>query len=214
MKNIHETEGQLEQSNKALKEAARRVQTTGTGEDHIQKIGTNRGVETMLRSSYRVQMDLTGLADNKANIMISINGIIISIIIASVAPKLDANPWLLIPTMIFLLGTLVSIVFAILAARPRVSSLPITLEDLKHSEGNILFFGNFANMSEADFVEGMLDLIQDKTVLYEAMIRNIHGLGTVLKKKFALLKVAYSTFMAALILGVFSYIFVFIWILS
>jgi hypothetical protein len=214
MKNIHETEGQLEQSNKALKEAVRRVQTTGTGEDHIQKIGTNRGVETMLRSSYRVQMDLTGLADNKANIMISINGIIISIIIASVAPKLDANPWLLIPTMIFLLGTLVSIVFAILAARPRVSAQPITLEDLKHSEGNILFFGNFANMSEADFVEGMLDLIQDKTVLYEAMIRNIHGLGTVLKKKFALLKVAYSTFMAALILGVFSYIFVFVWILS
>ena len=42
----------------------------------------------MFRSAYRVQMDLTGLADNKANMMISINGIIISIIIAAVAPKI------------------------------------------------------------------------------------------------------------------------------
>ena len=39
--------------------------------------GTNRGVETMFRSAYRVQMELTALADNKANMMISINGIII-----------------------------------------------------------------------------------------------------------------------------------------
>jgi hypothetical protein len=176
-------------------------------------LGTNRGVETLFRSAYRVQMDLTGLADNKANMMISINGLIISIIIAAVAPKLDANPWLLIPTTIFLLGTLVSIVYAIVAARPRVQSVPITLEDLENSGGNILFFGDFANLSQDDFTAGMIDLIQDKTVLYETMIRNLYGLGSVLKKKFALLKVAYTAFMIALILGVTSFIGVFVWIL-
>src|SRR5210317_1486674 len=127
-------------------------------------LGSTRGVETLFRSAYRVQMELTSLADNKANMMISINGIIISIIIASVAPKLDANPWLLIPSAIFLLGTLVSIVYAILAARPRVKSEPITLEDLEHSGGNILFFGDFANLSPNDFTAGMIELIQDKTV--------------------------------------------------
>jgi hypothetical protein len=177
-------------------------------------LGTNRGIETMFRSAYRVQMDLTGLADNKANMMISINGIIISIIIAAVAPKLDANPWLLIPSILFLLGTLVSIIYAILAARPRVSHKPITLADLRHSEGNILFFGNFANMKEHEFVEGMSALMQDKTVTYETMMRNIYGLGVVLNKKFALLQVAYTSFMIALILGVTSFIGVFIWILQ
>jgi hypothetical protein len=176
-------------------------------------LGSNRGVETLFRSAYRVQMDLTGLADNKANMMISINGLIISIIIAAVAPKLDANPWLLIPTTIFLLGTLVSIVYAIVAARPRVQSVPITLEDLENSGGNILFFGDFANLSQDDFTAGMIDLIQDKTVLYETMIRNLYGLGSVLKKKFALLKMAYTAFMIALILGVTSFIGVFVWIL-
>jgi hypothetical protein len=159
-------------------------------------------------------MDLTGLADNKANMMISINGIIISIIIAALAPKLDTNPWLLLPTTIFLVGTLVSMVYAVLAARPRVSTEPITLPDLEHSEGNILFFGDFANLREEHFLEGMLGLMGDRELLYETMIRNIYGLGKVLKTKFALLQVAYTAFMLALVLGVVSFILVFLWVLQ
>ena len=157
-KKLHEVEAQLELAVDSVK---------GKG------LGSNRGIETLFRSAYRVQMDLTGLADNKANMMISINGIIISIIIAAVAPKLDANPWLLIPSTVFLVGTLVSIVYAILAARPRVHSAPGTLEDLEHSGGNILFFGDFANLSQDDFTTGMIDMIQDKNIVYETMIRNI-----------------------------------------
>ena len=172
-----------------------------------------RAIETMFRSAYRVQMDLTGLADNKANMMISINGIIISIIIAAVAPKLDSNPWLLVPAAVFLCGTLVSIVYAILAARPRVSTAPITLQDLEHSEGNILFFGDFANLSKGDFLEGMRELIGNQEAVYDEMILNIYGLGSVLRKKFALLQVAYTAFMLALILGVSSFIGMFVWVM-
>jgi len=218
MTKISEAEAQLEKTGQALKAAVLEADSA-PAEDSAEKapkkksIGSSRGIETMLRSAYRVQMDLTGLADNKANMMISINGIIISVIIAAVAPKLDANPWLLVPTAIFLVGNLVSIVYAILAARPRVSSHPISLQDLRSSEGNILFFGNFANMREDEFVEGMIDIVEDKTVMYETMIRNIYGLGSVLRKKFALLQVAYSVFMFALITGVFSFLAVFVWIL-
>ncbi|MDZ4729410.1 MAG: DUF5706 domain-containing protein [Xanthomonadales bacterium] len=174
--------------------------------------GTSRGIETLFKSSYRVQMDLTSLADNKANMMISINGIIMSIILASVAPKLDSNPWLLLPTILLLVGSLISMIFAILAARPRVSHDPITLSDLKNSKGNILFFGNFANMAESDFVIGLEELMQDKPLIYDTMMRNIHSLGSVLNKKFALLQVAYTSFMIALSLGVASFLVVFIWL--
>ena len=176
--------------------------------------GTSRGIETMFRSAYRVQMELTSLADNKANMMISINGIIISIILAAVAPKLDSNPWLLLPTAVMLVGTMISIIYAILAARPRVNRNAITLEDLEHSKGNILFFGNFANLDKEQFTEGMLELIQDKRVLYETMIHNIHDIGMVLNRKFGLLKLAYTSFMVALISGVLSFMGVFIWILQ
>ena len=216
-KQLEDIDEKLEKTSRALHEAV--AQSTGKKDPSAddlppKKPGTARGIETMFRTAYRVQMDLTGLADNKANMMISINGIIISIIIASVAPKLDTNPWLLIPTTLFLLGNLVSIVYAIMAARPRVSSVPITLEDLQNSEGNILFFGDFANLRPDDFVKGMFGLLEEREVLYEAMIRNIYGLGTVLRKKFALLQIAYTAFMAALVLGVGSFIGVFIWILQ
>ena len=140
--------------------------------------------------------------------------IIISIIIASVAPKLDSNPWLLVPTTLLLLGTLVSIVYSIQAARPRVSPHPVSLDDLRHSEGNLLFFGNFAKLSEEDFMSGMTELIQERTLLYESMMRDIHGLGSVLFRKFTLLQVAYSAFMIALILGVTSFIGVFVWLIT
>jgi hypothetical protein len=211
---------QLQETTEALEQAVLRAAVEAdesAGDDKRQahkKTGSARGVETMFRTAYHVQMDLTGLADNKANMMISINGIIISIIIAAVAPKLDSNPWLLLPTMVFLLGTLVSIVYAILAARPRVSSVPITLRDLEHSQGNILFFGDFANLQEDDFVEGMLDLIDRRPLMYETMIRNIYGLGLVLRKKFALLQIAYTAFMLALVMGVLSFIAVFVWVLQ
>jgi len=229
MKDLDKSEEQLKKTTADLEKAVQQmdrpgqtdvIDTSGAGTEkaRVKKLdkalGTNRGIETMFRSAYRVQLALTGLADNKANMMISINGIIISIIIASVAPKLDSNPWLLIPTTLFLLGTLVSIIFAILAARPRVSSTYIDLQDLRHSEGNILFFGNFYKLQESEFLEGMTNLIRDKTVLYESMIRDIYGLGAVLHKKFSLLQVAYMSFMIALILGVTSFIGVFFWILQ
>ena len=106
------------------------------------------------------------------------------------------------------------LVFAILAARPRISTQPITLEDLANSQGNILFFGNFANLEKEQFTEGMLELMQDKQVLYETMIHNIHDIGMVLNRKFGLLKLAYTSFMFALILGVLSFMAVFVWILQ
>jgi len=216
---LKDMEKHLKKTSEALEEAVRdaAAETDESAKtenpDAQKKTGSARGIETMFRTSYNVQMDLTGLADNKANMMISINGIIISIIIASVAPKLDANPWLLLPTTVFLLGNLVSIVYAILAARPRVSSVPIRLKDLEHSRGNILFFGDFANLPEEDYVEGMFGLLDDRRVMYETMMRNIYGLGLVLRKKFALLQIAYSAFMVALVSGVLSFVAVFVWVL-
>lgn len=178
----------------------------------IKQPGSTRGIETLFKSSYRVQMELTALADNKANMMISINGIIMSIMLASVAPKLDSNPWLFLPTALLLLGSMVSMVFAILAARPRVVRHPISLTDLRNSKGNILFFGNFANMHPDDFVRGLEEMMHDLPLIYDTMIRNIHGLGSVLNKKFALLQVAYTSFMIALSLGVASFLAVFAWL--
>ena len=175
-------------------------------------LGSSRGIETMFRTSYRTNMDLSGLADAKANIMISINGIIISIILASISPKIDANPWLLIPTSVLLLTCLGSMALAVLAARPRFTSQVISLDDVQKNKKNLLFFGNFVSMSEDDFVLGMTELVQNTDNLYINMIRDIYGLGTVLMKKFSLLRKSYNIFMFGLIAGVLLFIGVYAWV--
>ncbi len=172
-------------------------------------LGTSRGIETMFRTSYRVHMDLSSLADAKANIMISINGLIISITLAAVAPNLTRHPFIVVPTAVLLVGCLIALVFAVLAARPRVSSKHLTLEDIKSNRANILFFGNFVNMDEDEFVEGMVDLMQETEHLYVNMIRDLYGLGRVLQRKFELLRVSYNVFMIALVIGVGLFVTVF-----
>ena len=164
----------------------------------------------MFRTLYRTHLDLSGIADNKSNIMISINGIIISIILASISPGIDSNPWLLIPTALLLISCVSSMIFAVLSARPRISSEKVTLDDVRSNRANILFFGNYHTMEREEFVEGLEELMQDSTRLYDNLSRDIYGIGSVLAKKYKLLRYAYNLFMIGLILSVISFIVVFI----
>lgn len=174
------------------------------------KLGSRRrGISDMFRTSYRTHVELSAIADNKSNIMISINGIIISIIIASISSKIDSNPWLLIPTSLLLITCMTALVYSILAARPRVSNEKVTLDDVRANRSNLLYFGNFYKLSREDYVTGMEELMADSERLYNTMARDLYGLGTVLETKFRLLRIAYNVFMWGLALSVSSYIIVY-----
>jgi hypothetical protein len=171
-------------------------------------LGSARGIETVFRTSYRTHIDMSQLADNKANIMVTVNALILSISLASIAPKIDANPWLLIPTAILLLTTLVSLFYAVQAARPRVTNTPVSLEEVRQNRANILFFGNFVHLREDEYVQGMTELLQNSDRLYLGMLRDIYSLGGVLQQKFRLLRVSYNIFMFGLALAVLSFLIV------
>ena len=175
------------------------------------KKGAPRGVETMFRTNYRTHLDLSGLADNKANIMISINGIIISILLASIYPRIIENRYLLLPTAVLLVFCLFSLVYAVRSARPRVTLRETTLDEVRRGKANILFFGTFSSMKEDEFVQGMGDLIRDPERAYESMSRDIYRLGSVLTTKYRLLRISYTLFMVGLISGVLLFLAVFFW---
>ena len=171
-----------------------------------------RGVSDMFRTSYRNHIELSAIADNKSNIMISINGIIISIMIASVSSQLSANSWLLLPTASLLITCTLSLIYSVLAARPRVSNEKVTLDDVRSNRSNILFFGNFYTMEREDYVTGLEELMTDSARLYNTMARDLHGLGMVLSKKFKLLRVAYNIFMVGLAITVCSFLIAYLFI--
>ena len=167
-----------------------------------------RGVETMFRTAYRTHLELSTLADTKANIMISINGIIISIIVATVSSTVADNASLLLPAAVLLLTCMGSLVFAILAARPRISSEVVDPEEVRSGKRNILFFGNFVHMPEDEFVEGIQDLMRRKDDLYDTMSRDLYSLGSVLARKYQLIRTAYNIFMVGLTVGVTLFVIV------
>jgi len=173
------------------------------------KPGSGRGVETMFRTAYRTHLDLSSLADTKANIMISINGIIISILLATIYPSLVQDRGLLFPSTVLLLTCLFSLVLAVLAARPRVTRKAMTKEDIKENRANILFFGNFINLDEESFLSGMWELMADRERTYTAMMRDLYGLGKVLERKYSLLRLSYTVFMVGLAVAVLAFLFVF-----
>ena len=75
----------------------------------------------MFRVAATNHQRLSDMSDNKAHIMISVNAIIISVIIGLVVRKIDAtSPNIIAPTMVLLTGSLIAIVFAVLATRPKI----------------------------------------------------------------------------------------------
>lgn len=168
-----------------------------------------RGVETMYRTTYRTHINLSSIADNKANIMLSINAIIISIVVSNLATKLDSNPHLIIPTALLLLVCLSSLVFAILSTRPKITEGKFSREDIENKRANLLFFGNFHNMDLEDFHWGMMKMIKDPDFLYGSMTRDLYYLGIVLAKKYQYLRICYTIFMYGLIVSLIGFVIAF-----
>ncbi len=168
-----------------------------------------RGIETMFRNTIRTHVEFSGMADNKANIMISINTLIIGIIVTTMIRKLDAYPYLTIPTFMLLIVSLICIIFAVVVTRPKITSGKFTQEEIKSKKTNLLFFGNFFNMQLPDFEWGMKEMMSDKDYLYGSMIKDFYFLGQAVGKKYKYLRVCYTFFMFGLIAAVLAYIIAF-----
>ncbi len=165
-----------------------------------------KGVETMFRVTSKNHMDLSSLADNKANIMISVNSIIISIVVTVLFRKLEEFPIFTIPAILLITTSLLAMVFSILATRPKVTKGMVTKEDISSKKGNLLYFGNFHKMSLDEYSSGMKTLMEDDDYLYGSMVRDIYFLGKVLSRKYSLLRKSYSIFMWGFIISIIAFV--------
>lgn len=153
------------------------------------------GIQTMFRVTYQNHIQLSQLADNKANMLISINGLMTSVLVAALAPRLEAVSWLLMPAIVLLAGCVPSLAFAVLALRPRVNGTPSSVEQVRANAGNLLFFGQFSGMPLTDFNESMHALIDNPRLLQDHLIRQLWLMGQSLKRKYQFLQIAYVLFL-------------------
>ncbi len=182
-----------------------RVRAKGKGKKNARKgkssigVGSHRGIESMLRNTYRTQLAMIALAARKSNIMISVNGFLLSLLTLSSSYILTTEPLLLIPSGVFLTTCVVAIIFAVLAARPQgVDKARTSPSDFRSDRADLLVFEQFAHLSKADHMSAMLEMMNDQQRVYQNMVSHIYFLGKSASKRFALLKVSYNAFILGL----------------
>jgi hypothetical protein len=193
----------------------------------------SKGVETMYRNAYRVQLDLISLAATKANIMISLNGFIVSVLLVSGSVIYARDPGFIVPLGIFLLTSAVSIYFAFLSASPKAPARrkrlrsclfellrgKITLQQFNEirnqpkthfdrENSNILIFEDYATVPKAIYLDCMDELIHSPEKLYQKMSDQLYYLGQVADKKYNLLRYSYNIFRWGVIVSTLAFLLI------
>lgn len=159
----------------------------------LKKLGSARGIETLFRNIYRVHVEVSAMADNKANFLISVNSVIL-VLAAAHGKEVVTDEWLLIPAAIVIGSCIGSMVYAVLVARPRVTCAQKEDKDKPEcfENPNLLFFGGFTKVQKKLYVEEMTELVLNGEKIYPSMMSDIYDMGKVLKRKFERLQTAYG----------------------
>ena len=173
-------------------------------------IKLERGVETLFRNISRNQIHLIRLADYKANLVIGINSIILSVILSLLVIRLDANKYLELPTLILVLTNVTTILTAISATRPKINMNVRDNIHLNDAGNNLLYFGNFQKMPFIEFRQMIKETIVDKDYLYNSLSKDIYHQGIILTRKFRRINLSYNIFIIGLLLTVLSLILSFV----
>ncbi|MEP2060030.1 MAG: Pycsar system effector family protein [Maribacter litoralis] len=166
-----------------------------------------RAIQSLYRIELRNHIKLSDIADTKANILLSVNAIIISLLLANLLPKLDtpSNSYLIYPTVIFVLFSIASMIMSVLATRPKVDNADVVENEINKKDTNYLFFGNFHTMNVKDFKSKIRDIIKSQDTIYDSLSMDLYYLGKVLQEKYRLLRWTYTIFIIGIILSVVAF---------
>ena len=194
-KNIKNIKKSLQQSLK--------VKSVG---DKTTSISANSGARTMFKIALRNHIDLTSIADQKANIMLSINALIITIGLPVFSTYLAGKGFLMAPAVVFLFTAIATMILATLSTRPIKLEGETDVQRLLSERTNFFFFGNFFRIPNNQYQEVMKTVVADTDYLDSSFVDDLYYLGIALGKKFQLLRLCYNVFVFGLCLSVLTFL--------
>ena len=181
----------------------------------VKSLDLGRGIDTFYRINFRNHFNLRAEADRKSNLMMSVNTVILTVIIIfsglgfTFYNRYDHNNYrFLAPVITLLLSSMLSIIFAILSARPKINGNGIDLERMEGNQPAFFGFADFMNTSFHDFMIQMRELNKDPQSVYDNLSANLYKLSKNLNERFRLLHWSYTIFMIGI--GISTLLFVFI----
>ena len=148
--------------------------------------------------------------------IISINSIIISVIISisgfgMVSDSMEfSKADIAIPITLIILTCLMSVVYAIQAARPHIIRNKKGELEITSKNTSMLFFGTISKKSMEEYMAEMDTLLKSKESIYKNMTIDIYNQGKVLKRKYHLLSIAYLIFMYGFVFSVITFLIMFV----
>lgn len=164
-----------------------------------------RGIQSFYRTALRNHIKLSDIADTKANILLSVNAIIISLVLSNLLSKLDTNPYLVWPSAIFVVSSTITMILAVIATRPNVTRGEFTDEDVKNKKVNLAFFGNFHKMKFEKYQWAVQELLKDRDYVYSTLTKDLYFLGVVLNRKYRILRLTYTIFVVGIVVSLISF---------
>ncbi len=194
-----------------------------------EKLGTSKAVETLFRNAIRADLDIIALAATKANIMISLNGLIISALMISGAFIFASSAAFLFPAGVFMATAAASIIFALLAASPERADYFLGLRnwivavrrrqagprDLRRflqspppekPDLNLLIYEDRVRLDPEEHWLRMKDLLRNREEIYHQMSNQLYWLGLMADRKFKLLNLSYTIFRWGLLASVLAFV--------
>lgn len=149
-------------------------------------------LDHLLRQTRMHHMQLSSMADVKANILLTMASVVITLSLRYIS---DPNlRWTAIVLMSFCLATIVLATYAVMPHLPyRIRKKSIA--DAHKDHFNLLFFGDFAGLSWEDYESEFQRIMNDPNEAYRVQIKEVYQLGVFLaKKKYRFVRLAYLSF--------------------
>jgi len=197
---------QKKQNIKTMKKLLKKDKAKKSKEPLIPTITNSKSAQMMFKTSLRNHLDLSNLADNKANIMLSVNALIITIAMPMAASYIKKDAFLMIPIATLLITCLASMIYATLATRPIKMDGYTDMNKIKAGTSNLFFFGNFFKMGFIEYQDGMRVVISDDSKLENSIMRDLYFLGKSLGHKYSQLRICYNIFMVGIVLTVVVFV--------
>ncbi|EAZ80111.1 Pycsar system effector family protein [Algoriphagus machipongonensis] len=176
----------------------------------IKKEKADREHQTFFRVTFKNNCNLLQIADNKANIIISINALVISSVVAimgygTISHQIEVlNPLTLLPVILMLATCFVSTILAVQSAKPKIMGKK-TIDHVV-PKSSILFFGTSADLSMEEYLAEVKRILPSKNEIQEQMSIALFYQAKVLSKKYKLLRHAYNVFIAGLAMGIATFL--------
>lgn len=147
-------------------------------------------VDHLIRLMQQHHVQLSAMADTKANIIITVSSIVLTLALGRAA-----NAEYRLAMAVLGVFTLVALLLAILAVLPKYRRIAWHAGPLP-ADFNIAFFGHFAGLDQERFLRELASAMQPGHA-YETAARDIYGLGSYLAThKYPYLRLSYLFFLS------------------